>query len=87
VGGRDQDPETAGAVLAHLTDAKVRIALYGSDAVIRALAAFCRTDQRLASAAARDSFLLLAIAIRADATAPQAAAGVKHELVTIFYES
>jgi hypothetical protein len=77
--------ETAGNAVADLTDAKVRIALYGSEGVIRTLATFCETEQRLSSQSARDAFLLLAVAMRADATAPQAAARSTHELATILY--
>jgi hypothetical protein len=84
-GGRDQEPSTAGDALADLTDAKLRIALYGSGPVLRALAAFCRTDQRLASKVANGAFLELAAAMRKDADGGSAGEHVKAELSTIFF--
>ena len=86
IGGRDQAPLTAADALADLTDAKVRIALCGSGRVLHALAAFCRTDQRLTSNLATEAFLELAAAMRQDASGRTDAKDAKRELSTIFFQ-
>ena len=66
--------------MAELADAKVRVALYGSAEVVKSLAAFCRTTQHLGSPEAKQSFVTLALAMRADAEISVT------DLTTIFFE-
>ena len=78
--------EREAEALTDLTDAKARVALYGSGRVLHALAAFCGTDQRLTSKEATDAFLELAAAMREEASGRTSGKEVKTELSTIFFQ-
>src|SRR5437879_6539073 len=61
--------ESEVANLRLLTDAKIRIATYGSKNAVVALAAFCRTNQVLGSAPANSAFIRLVREMRRDSAA------------------
>jgi hypothetical protein len=86
IGGKDWDSTTAADALADLADAKVRIALYGSDEAVKSLAQFCRTDQQLGSPEAQESFIRLTTAMRKDALRPGVNDIAEQDVKTILFQ-
>ncbi len=80
--GRDRAPEAAVA-LTDLTDAKTRIALYGSDSVLSALESFGRTNETLSEETANSALIALIAAMREDATGQRCRAETKVALAAI----
>lgn len=69
--------------LTNLTDAKIRIFLYGSTRVVESLAEFCRTDQRLDTPIASQTFISLLRKMRGDTAERRSKMITEHDIFSI----